>query len=392
VEYVCRRVKLVLLDWGLGNKWNSHFGREVAEYIRLTSPSLWERPPLEILNLANGLYDLTRETLLPHSADHLSPVQLPFAYDPTARCPGWDDFIKKVFPPDSLDLAYEIPAYLMRPDMSQQIAILLFGNGSNGKSRYLQGLTNFLGPANVASLSLHRLENDRFSVARLVGKLANSCPDLPSQQLVSTSVFKSLVGGDTMLAERKFENSFECSPYARLIFSANSYPRSQDASWAFFRRWLVIPFEQSFQEQDAIPQHVLDERLSQPSELSGLFNRAREVLSAFKVRGSFAQSESTRRAGWEFQEQTDPVAVWLETETITSPNLQIPKRDLYIYYSGQLHERNEVPLTQKAFSVAVKRLRPHVREGQPIVDGQRVHSWIGLALKKSAHRARDAQG
>jgi putative DNA primase/helicase len=392
VEYVSRRVKGVLLRWRRATRWSSHFGREVAEYIRLTSPALWEQPPLDVVNLTNGLYDLARRALLPHTPNHRSPVQLPFPYAPNAKCPEWERFIEKVFLPDCQTLAYEIPAYLMRPDKSQQVAILLFGNGSNGKSRYLQGITNYLGLENVAALSLHRLETDRFAVARLEGKLANSCPDLPSQELASTSVFKSLVGGDTMLAERKFETSFEFVPYARLIFSANSYPRSKDASFAFFRRWLVIPFERSFQDApDAIPPNVLDSRLKQSAELSGFFNRVLGVLPEFETRGSFLRAEATQRAGWEFQQQTDPIAVWLEAETFTSPSAQISKQDLYLRYSGQMRERDEVALTQKAFSQAVKRLRPQIREGQPVLNGQRVHAWIGLRLKTAADRARDAR-
>ena len=97
-------------------------------------------------------------------------------------------------------------------------------------------------------------------MARLVGKLANICPDLPSTDLTGTSVFKSITGGDSLLAERKFEESFEFVPYARLVFSANLPPKSQDASPAFFRRWLVVPFEKTFQAgaHGTIPRAELD--------------------------------------------------------------------------------------------------------------------------------------
>jgi hypothetical protein len=57
-----------------------------------------------------------------------------------------------------------------------------------------------------------------------------------------------------------------------------------------------------------------------------------------------------------------------------------------------MKERNEVPETEKAFSQAIKRLRPQVREGQPIIDGKRVHAWIGLGMKGSAPDARHAHG
>ena len=84
----------------------------------------------------------------------------------------------------------------MIPDMSMQKAILLIGEGANGKSVYLSAVTVVIGRGNIAGLSLQRLESDKFAAARLVGKLANICADLPSDHLTSTSTFKTIVGGD----------------------------------------------------------------------------------------------------------------------------------------------------------------------------------------------------
>ena len=114
------------------------------------------------------------------------------------------------------------------------------------------------------------IEADRFAVSRLVGKLANVCPDLPSSDLVGTSMFKALTGGDRVTAEYKYRDSFDFEPFARLIFSANSLPRSGDMSSAFYRRWIVVPFERTFEEgtRGHVPSKELDARLSNPSELS----------------------------------------------------------------------------------------------------------------------------
>jgi len=35
-------------------------------------------------------------------------VQLPIAFDPAAKCPGWDQFIADVFPGDSEAVAWEV--------------------------------------------------------------------------------------------------------------------------------------------------------------------------------------------------------------------------------------------------------------------------------------------
>lgn len=290
---VARRVKAILEATGDTKRWSSHRAREVAEYLRVDAPALWDTPPLDVLNLRNGLLDLNTRTLRPHDPTHLSPIQLPVAYDPAATCPRWERFVNEVFPEDCRVLAYEIIATLMRPDTAEQRAILAIGEGGNGKSTYLTGVTAFLGRENVAGLSLHRL--DKFAVARLLGKLANICPDLPSEHLVSTSAFKAIVGGDRLTAERKFQSSFEFGCFARLVFSANHYPQSKDGSHAFFRRWLVIPFERTFDPRDQTPRPVLDAQLADPTELSGVLNRTLEALATMTARGGrYAETETLR--------------------------------------------------------------------------------------------------
>jgi putative DNA primase/helicase len=85
-------------------------------------------------------------------------VQLPVKFDPVARCPAWDKFISEVFPGDSEAIAWEISAWLMTPDTSIQKAILLMGDGANGKSTYLRAVLAFIGKHNAAAVSLHKLE------------------------------------------------------------------------------------------------------------------------------------------------------------------------------------------------------------------------------------------
>ena len=240
-------MKRVLAESGASPKWSTHRAREVTEYVRVDAPELWERPPSARINVLNGIIDVDSGELLPHNPDFLSPVQIPVEYDPQAECPAWEKFVSEVFPDDAKELAFEVVGLLMTPDTSVQKSVLLLGEGANGKSTYLKAVESFVGDFNVVNTSLHKIESDRFAAARLVGKLANICPDLPSDHLTSTSVFKAITGGDKIAAERKYADGFDYRPFARLVFSANHPPRSGDASHAFYRRWLVVPFDRTFE-------------------------------------------------------------------------------------------------------------------------------------------------
>jgi len=383
-SWVKRQVKGLLESWGLAADWSARQADEAVEYLRVDAPTLWDTPPLNLINLRNGLFDLDSRELLDHVPAHLSSVQLPVAYYARATCPAWEKFVGEVFPPDAQDLAWEIIAWLMTADTSIQKAILFEGEGGNGKSTYLRGVIAFLGRHNVASLSLQKLEADRFAAARLVGKLANICPDLPSDHLAGTSMFKAITGGDVITAEYKYRDSFECIPFARLVFSANHLPRSSDGSPAFFDRWVVIPFRRSFRgTAQEIPRTELDARLADPQELSGVLNKALAVLPRLRQRG-FTVSDSIRQASEEFRQTTDPLAVWVERHTLEHAEAMIAKDNLVQAYNADCDQAGRPRASKNAFGRALRRLRPQLKEAQRVWEGrEQVWVWLGIGLKGS---------
>jgi P4 family phage/plasmid primase-like protien len=387
--YVRRRTQLLLEEAGLAGKWSSHHGREVVQYTMLRAKPLWEEPPLDEINLLNGILNTRDGVLRAHSPEFLSPIQIPVSYDPAATCPEWEKFVGEVFPEDTTELAWEILGDLITPDRSIQKAGLLVGEGGNGKGVFLAGCIAFVGVKNVSTVPLHKLESDRFSVSRLYGKLLNCCADLPSSDLASTSMFKALTGGDIITGERKYETSFDFKPYARLLFSANHPPRSQDASKAFFDRWIVVPFCGSFRgTARERRRNEIDAALADPKELSGVLNHALPALQRVRSSGRFTETDSTRNALTEMQQVTDPLAVWLERETVTNPIATVPIGVLLAQFNHDCAARGRPPTTQTAFGMAIRRLRPgiEVKRRGPHGDQREVYVGIGLRFDtESSH-------
>jgi DNA primase catalytic core len=391
IAYVQRRVKAILESWKLSVLWSSHCATEVAEYLRVDAPRLWEQPSREILNLKNGLLHLDTRELTDHDSSFLSSVQLPVNYDVRAACETWQEFVEQTFPKDAIDLAWEIMATVMCPDASMQRAILLQGLGGNGKSTYLRGVIAFLGRQNIASLSLQKLELDRFSVAGIIGKLANICPDLPSTHLEETGIFKAITGGDYVRAEYKYRESFDFLPYAKLIFSANHFPRSSDDSEAFFDRWHVIPFERAFRGTPSeIPREVLDAKLADPNQLSGVLNKALAVLPRLRSHG-ISVTESMRHAWEEFRRTTDPMTVWLERMTEQLPYAIVPKDTLLYEYNKDCEASGRPRISAHAMTKTIKRSFPLVSEAQRTVQGGLKWCWIGLGLRANDEKTIEKQ-
>lgn len=380
--FIRQRVKQVLLEAQITERWSRNLAHEVIEYILLDAPELDERPSATLVNVQNGLLDIWNGELLAHSPRFLSRIRIPVRYDPLAACPRIEAFIEQTFPPDSLELAWEILGDLLTPDRSIQKATCLVGEGGNGKGVFAQLAANFIGPENVAHLSLQRLEQDRFAVARLYGKLANICTDLPSERLTDSAIFKALTGGDRITGELKYQNSFEFTPFARLLFSANHLPPGRDASRAYFDRWLIIPFENRFRgTRREIARQVLDARLSSSVELSGALNRALPALRRIRQEWRFSEKPTTQGQVERFEQASDPYALWLESQTVCSPSALVSQERLYSAYTMARLAINQPVITRQMFGRKLKQWRPELQEAQRVLEGRKQWVYLGIALR-----------
>jgi putative DNA primase/helicase len=376
------------LEDGMATKhWRASAGKDLAHYIWLVAPRLWDQPPADVLNVQNGLLDIASGRLREHDPRHLSTVQLPVRYDPDATCPHIDQFVRDTFPEDAFDLAAQMIAFVMLPDPSIQKAILLIGSGGNGKSVWLRVVQRFLGSENYSTESLQRLEGNRFAVSSLQGKLANICADLPATDLKGSSVFKSVTGNDRLIAERKYHDAYDLSPYCKLIFSANNPPRTPDASEAFFQRWLVINFSRTFRgEAIEVSSRELDARLHDPVELSGLLNRALAALPRLRANG-FSEPLSCLMARDAFRAATDPVSVWIDQSTRSVPGAYITKAQLLEEYNAAAITSGNPTMTANAFGRSLRHNRPNLRSGQRRLADRMTDVWLDVTLRtdQTAH-------
>jgi putative DNA primase/helicase len=175
-----------------------HMVKEVLAQIRETTyvpPDFFE-PPVNLINLKNGILDINTGELKPHTPELGFLNQLPVEYDPSADCPLIKEFLSQVAREEDIPVLQEWCGYCLLRDYRFHKALFLVGTGSNGKSTFLRLLTTFLGKENVAATSLKDLCENRFASAELYGKLACIHADLPPEPLRYTGKFKMLVGED----------------------------------------------------------------------------------------------------------------------------------------------------------------------------------------------------
>ena len=386
--FIRQRVKRLLLEHWKADRWNRRLAQEVAEFILLDTPELDPSPSCSVINLENGLLDIWTGELVPHTPQHLSTIRIPIRFNGEATCPHVEEFITEVFPEDSIELAWEVLGDLLTPDRSIQKAICMVGEGGNGKGVFAQLAARFVGPNNVSHFSLQRLEKDRFAVAGLYQKLANICADLPSERLQDSSLFKAVTGCDRITAEFKYRNPFEFTPFARLIFSANHLPTSKDASAAYFDRWLVIPFEKRFRgTAQEISRRKLDAKLSSRQELSGVLNRVLPALRRIRIKDRFTETKSVRKQWKELQWATDPLNLWLESETISSQYALVSQDEFHAAFARDCLNANRPIMTKQMFGRCLRRLRPELQEVQRSAQGTKRWMYLGIEMRNGRNRS-----
>lgn len=358
----------------------SSYVNETLDYVRRATyiPREHFERPLEEVCTKNGILNIYTGEFSPHTPDKFFLNIIPVEYNPDAKCPNIEKFFREVLHPGDIPIVEEIFGYCLTRSYPIQKAVMFVGEGANGKSTMLNLLKTFLGKENIASRSLQELEENRFAKADLFGKLANIYPDLPYIPLEHTGIFKGLTGGDVISAEHKFKGSFVFVNYAKLIFSANKVPPARDDTDAFFRRWIILVFPNTFTPDKADP-NIL-QKLTTPEELSGLLNLALRGLRRLLEQGQFSYSKTTEEIREEYIKMSDPVRAFVMDYLEIAPNEWIPKKELYTAFCAYCREKKYPPVGEKTFH---ERLAKSVRvtDYRPKVEGKRVYAWLGIRFR-----------
>ena len=365
----------------------NNFAKEVIGHVRRSTyvPSSTFDADLDIVNLENGLYRLSAGRLEPHGPEYASRIQIPVRFDPKATCPKIMRFLKEVLPnPDDVVNVLEDAAYALIRDTRFQKAFMYIGNGSNGKTTWLQTLNALLGRENVANDSIHDLGIGRFGAGNIEGKLAVIYPDIANAEITLTGKLKAIISGDRITVERKGIQGHPITPFAKLYYAANALPVVSDDSDAWFRRWRITawPVQVDSEKQDP----NLLSGLTTPQELSGLFN----VLAAFARRlirqGGFSYDATIKQTREEWGNRSNVIRAFvskcLEVQKDGGRELACPSADVYSAYTKFCLDQNFTPKKQTGFVEELKTVAV-VRSENARIGGRIVKVLKGVALKEA---------
>ena len=315
-----------------------HYRFRLELYNQFLSTAYLPRPVKKgnevLINLQNGTFVITPEIQQLREFDRNDFIthQLDFAYDVDAKADKFQRYLDRVIPDKSLQMILaEFVGYVFVKQRTLKLekALILFGNGANGKSVYFEIIIALLGPNNVSNYSLHSLTNENgYFRARLSDKLLNYASEISPK--MDSTFFKQLVSGEPIEARLPYKEPFLISDYAKLIFNTNILPREIENNEAFYRRFTLIPFSVTIPEEERDPtlsQQIIEE------ELAGVFNWVLSGLERLLINKRLTHSDVVDKSIQEYRQQSDTVYMFLDEENYTQDiHKEKPLADLYNLY------------------------------------------------------------
>ena len=301
----------------------------------------------------NGVYNLETDELEDFTPDYVITNKIPYDYNPEAYSEITDKTLNKLACQDENIrlLLEECIGYCFYRRNELRKSFILTGEKENGKSTFLAMVENLLGQENTASLDLKEL-GDRFKTAELVNKLANIGDDIGDEFIPNPAIFKKLASGNPISVERKGEDPFDFSNYAKLLFSANNIPRIKDKSGAVISRLVIIPFDARFSPDDPDFDPYIKYKLIQDEPMQYLINIGLEGLKRVLKNRRFTTSAKVESALAEYEENNNPILLFFKEEVKIENE---PTNLVYQKYTEFCLANSFSPMSNIEFSKQVKK-------------------------------------
>ena len=318
----------------LGDRFTSPILTNTKLAVQAKAPLIdLTRPPVPgVMNFINGTLEWRySDEVVPHDPRVLETTQFPYAWNPTATCPRFDQWLETMLDPDQVKLAWKILAYMMLSGNPLQVAFMLYGKGSNGKSTFAHVIERLVGMGNTSAVALKDF-NQRFSASSMIRKIANVVRHIESDYQMSTAALKQVTGSDAMQFERKNRDSFRATLWATCLFSANRIPGTNDGSEGYAERWVPLHFKRKASEYriEGFSEEALWE------EIPGIAAKAVRVLRTLPLHQGSSRnqafdltSESAQEAVEEFREASNSYYAWVKNHTVPSEDTVMKPKELW---------------------------------------------------------------
>lgn len=337
------------LKYSRSNKGKKAMIAETMHRVPIT-PEQFDRHN-NLLCTPNGVIKLRTGQLMEHdNALHLSKMTL-CEYTDHAGCSRWESFLHEIFDGDADLIRYiqKAVGYSLTGSTAEQCAFFCYGTGRNGKSTFLDILSDMMGEYAVniqpetIMVRYSAGGGANSDVARLKGARFVTSVEPNEGMRLNEGLLKQLTGGDKVTARYQYGSEFEFTPEFKLWMGTNHKPIIRGTDTGIWRRVHLIPFTVTIPE-DKVDKHLLYQ-LRQ--ELPGILCWAVEGCLMWQREG-LEKPKVVQEAIREYRGEMDVVAAFLEACCSLDSGRE-KTTDLYHAYTVWADENNEYKLSSRKF-------------------------------------------
>jgi putative DNA primase/helicase len=399
----------------------------ISELTRGTvacNPSEFDAKP-DLLNVENGVVDLSSGELKPHDPKLLLTKLAPVVYRPGAWHADWEKALAAV-PEDACGwyqerLGQAITGHIPPDD----VLVVQIGTGENGKTTLMGGVQAVLGDyfvlaserVLIADPTAHPTELMDLRGARLA-----LIEETPEERRLSVSRLKKVVGNPTITARRIRHDSMTFPTTHALFVSTNYLPIIEETDHGTWRRLACLRFPYLFRK----PGQALrgpDDRSGDP-DLRQRLREGREgqheAILAWLVEGARRWYAAGRRMSLpparivddtrDWQRYSDLFLAYVDEHLVYDLDRHVMSRELLAHFNAWLTERGHRPWSDRTFNKRIEehhetsarqvvrkvlRLDPE-RLSRPSScietdPPQRYHAWLGVRFRTDGEPFEDRE-
>jgi len=271
----------------------------------------------------NGTIDLRTGELVAPDPEMLLTQMVPTVYDADATCPHFMAFLDSIMLGDAemVEFLRRWLGYCITGQTREQALVVAHGGGANGKGTLFDTVSDVIGPlateAPQTLLMAKRQENHPAELMTVRGKRLVTASEVKKGSTWDEARLKWLTGQDTITARGMRQDFVSWQPTHKLTVYLNNKPRVRDASDAFWRRMLFVPFMGSFGPGQPGHDPLLRDKLR--SEHSGILTWLVGGAVSWYADGLIRPS-AVMQATEQYREDEDSFGKWLE-DFLDRPNM-----------------------------------------------------------------------
>ena len=301
-------------------------------------------------NTPDGVLDIKNHTKIPTNKN-LMQSQISGTICSNIPTPRWDKFLKDTFvAQETIDFIQKALGQTLIGNNKEQKFFMLYGNGANGKSVFLDLMQMIFGDyAKKVKMAVFTSEKIADNAERVFATLQKTrlliANEIKEGKAFEAGLLKDITGGGHIQGRYLYGEIFEFEPKFTLWMAVNSKPYVNDESDGFWRRSVLIECPNRIEGKD-IDINLIDKLMKEaPGILNWVFEGATKVLNE-----GLKLTDKMKSDVVDYQLEMSAIERFIEDKVDLVPGKTTRACELYNAYYRWAKRDNTPPINANSFA------------------------------------------